>query len=130
MPVELFAHNQKAYQAAEALLSRTGKAAVIHPTGTGKSYIAFKLIEDHPMAAILWLSPSEYIFKTQCESLRRGCPSFSLENVRFFTYAKLSVMAGEDTALLKADFIMANPPFNLPDWGGPKLKENVRWQFG
>lgn len=31
---------------------------------------------------------------------------------------------------LKADFIMANPPFNLSDWGGPKLKENVRWQFG
>lgn len=106
MPVELYAHNQKAYRAAESLLARTGKAAVIHPTGTGKSYIAFKLIEDHPKAAILWLSPSEYIFKTQCESLRRGCSSFSLENVRFFTYAKLSVMAGEEIALLKADFII------------------------
>lgn len=106
MPVELFAHNQKAYRAAEALLARTGKAAVIHPTGTGKSYIAFQLIEDHPGAAILWLSPSEYIFKTQCESLRHGCPSFSLRNVRFFTYAKLSAMAGEEIGLLKADFII------------------------
>ncbi|MCM1297069.1 MAG: DEAD/DEAH box helicase family protein [Muribaculaceae bacterium] len=96
MPVELFEHNQKAYRAAEALLARTGKATVIHPTGTGKSYIAFKLIEDYPGASILWLSPSEYIFKTQCESLLRGCPDFSLENVRFFTYAKLSVTAGEE----------------------------------
>ena len=106
MPVKLFAHNQKAYRAAEALLARTGKAAVIHPTGTGKSYIAFKLIEDHPEAAILWFSPSEYIFNTQCESLRRGCPSFSLDSVRFFTYARLSVMASEEIALLKADFII------------------------
>ena len=106
MPVELFAHNQKVYRAAEVLLARTGKAAVIHPTGTGKSYIAFKLIADHPEAAILWVSPSEYILHTQCESLRRGCPSFSLDHVRFFTYAKLSVMAGEEIALLNADFII------------------------
>lgn len=31
---------------------------------------------------------------------------------------------------LKADFIMANPPFNLSNWGQEKLKDDVRWQFG
>ena len=31
---------------------------------------------------------------------------------------------------LKADFIMANPPFNLSNWGQEKLKHDVRWQFG
>lgn len=31
---------------------------------------------------------------------------------------------------LKADFIMANPPFNLSGWGQDKLKEDVRWKFG
>ena len=31
---------------------------------------------------------------------------------------------------LKADFIMANPPFNLSNWGAEQLKEDVRWQFG
>ena len=31
---------------------------------------------------------------------------------------------------LRADYIMANPPFNLSDWGADKLKEDVRWQFG
>lgn len=30
----------------------------------------------------------------------------------------------------KFDFILANPPFNLKDWGGDKLAEDVRWQFG
>ena len=31
---------------------------------------------------------------------------------------------------LKADFIMANPPFNLSNWGQDKLKEDKRWKFG
>ena len=31
---------------------------------------------------------------------------------------------------MRADFIMANPPFNLSDWGADKLKEDVRWQYG
>ena len=31
---------------------------------------------------------------------------------------------------LKADFILANPPFNLSDWGGDKLQDDVRWQYG
>jgi type I restriction-modification system, M subunit len=30
---------------------------------------------------------------------------------------------------LKADFIMANPPFNLSNWGQEKLKEDVRWKY-
>jgi type I restriction enzyme M protein len=31
---------------------------------------------------------------------------------------------------LKADFILANPPFNVSDWGGDRLREDVRWKFG
>ncbi len=31
---------------------------------------------------------------------------------------------------LKADFILANPPFNLKDWGGERLKDDVRWKYG
>lgn len=31
---------------------------------------------------------------------------------------------------LKADFIMANPPFNLSNWGQDKLKEDKRWKYG
>jgi type I restriction enzyme M protein len=31
---------------------------------------------------------------------------------------------------LKAEYVLANPPFNISDWGGDKLKEDVRWQFG
>ena len=31
---------------------------------------------------------------------------------------------------LKADFILANPPFNDSDWGGERLREDARWHFG
>ena len=31
---------------------------------------------------------------------------------------------------LKADFILANPPFNMSDWGGENLRQDVRWKFG
>ena len=31
---------------------------------------------------------------------------------------------------LKADFGLANPPFNISDWGGDRLREDARWKFG
>jgi type I restriction enzyme M protein len=31
---------------------------------------------------------------------------------------------------LKADYILANPPFNDSDWGGERLREDVRWIYG
>lgn len=42
----------------------------------------------------------------------------------------------EDTFLndqhptMRADFVMANPPFNLSPWGADKLKEDQRWRYG
>ena len=31
---------------------------------------------------------------------------------------------------LKADFILANPPFNISDWGGDQLRDDPRWKYG
>lgn len=31
---------------------------------------------------------------------------------------------------LKADFVLANPPFNMSEWGGQNLRDDVRWQYG
>lgn len=87
--LRLFEHNEKAYRAAVRMMEQYGKAAIVHPTGTGKSYIAFKLIEDNPEKVVIWLSPSKYIFKTQLESLKRNDPDFPLANIHFYTYAKL-----------------------------------------
>ncbi|MCV0366329.1 MAG: type I restriction-modification system subunit M [Nitrosopumilus sp.] len=38
--------------------------------------------------------------------------------------------ANDEHKDLKADFILANPPFNDSDWGGELLQEDVRWKYG
>ena len=39
------------------MFEKGNEAAVIHPTGTGKSYIALKLIEDNPEKKIIYFKP-------------------------------------------------------------------------
>ena len=75
MAISLFPHNASAYEAAVSMLAETKKAAIIHPTGTGKSFIGFKLCEDNLGKKVLWLSPSEYIFRTQLENLSKATKS-------------------------------------------------------
>lgn len=105
MSVSLLKHNGAACRSAIELLRTTGKAAVIHPTGTGKSFIAFKLAEEHPDSRVLRLSPSEYIFRTQLENLR-SAGGDELENVQFCTYAKLMLLSDEDLAEIHPDYII------------------------
>ena len=47
MGVELLEHNQRAYDEVKKLYEQGNRAAVIHPTGSGKSFIALKLIEEN-----------------------------------------------------------------------------------
>ena len=105
MAIELFKHNQDAYMSALQMLSNTGKAAIVHPTGTGKSFIAFKLCEEHPENTICWLSPSRYIFKTQLENLKNAGGS-DLNNVVFLTYARLINMTQDEIVAIKPDYII------------------------
>lgn len=57
MDPELYSPNRKAYDAACALPKETGKAAVIHPTGTGNSFIAFQFCAGRPQRKVRRLLP-------------------------------------------------------------------------
>ena len=105
MAITLYPHNQTAYVAACATLSETGKAAIVHPTGTGKSFIAFKLCEDHSNKRICWLSPSEYIFKTQKENLAATGADVP-QNITFYTYAKLVLLTEDELSEIRPDYII------------------------
>ena len=105
MGLELYPHNRQAYEAALALMDRAGKAAVIHPTGTGKSYIGFALAWEHPHSRVLWLTPSEYIVRTQLENLFHTS-GWSPENIHFLTYAKLMTLTEPELTDLKPDWIV------------------------
>ena len=106
MGLSLFPHNRDAYEAALFLLSEKGKAAIIHPTGTGKSFIGFKLCEDFSSSIICWLSPSEYIFKTQIENLKSSSDGWEPKNIHFLTYAKLMLMSEKEMKEIRPDYII------------------------
>ncbi len=106
MAISLFEHNETAYHAALSMMEKTGKAAIVHPTGTGKSFIGFKLCEDYPDKKICWLSPSEYIFKTQLENLSSVADGYRPKNIVFFTYARLMNLSDSEIAEIQPDYIV------------------------
>ncbi len=105
MSIDLFEHNKTAYESSAAMLAETGRAAVIHPTGTGKSFIGFRLCEDNHDKTVCWLSPSEYIFRTQLENLKKTGAEIP-QNIKFFTYAKLVYMSDDELAEIAPDIII------------------------
>lgn len=106
MPINLYKHNKEAYENVKVMLRTEKKAAVVHPTGTGKSFIAFKLCEDNADKKVCWLSPSEYIFGTQIENLKKAANGYVPENIVFFTYAKLMNLSVEEIAEIKPEYIV------------------------
>ena len=105
MSIELFEHNKTAYESAVAMLAETGKAAVIHPTGTGKSFIGFKLCEDNSDKTVCWLSPSSYIFRTQIENLQKTGVTVP-QNIKFYTYQKLTLLSDEEIVAIQPDIFL------------------------
>ena len=59
--LKLEEHQEKAYKNVEKLFGEKGKAAVIFPTGCGKSFVVLKYILEHPDERILFLSPRNAI---------------------------------------------------------------------
>lgn len=106
MAINLFEHNQTSYTAAVKMLSKRGKAAVVHPTGTGKSFIGFKLCEDNLSKTICWLSSSRYIYQTQLENLAKTSDNYQPENIKFYTYAKLMNVTDAEIAEIQPDYII------------------------
>ncbi len=94
--IDLFPHNKEAYEVLVSTLENSDRACIIHPTGTGKSFIGAKLIEDNPEDRFIWLTPSDYIWEQQVLNFERVDPGFSAANVVPMTYAMAMYKAKED----------------------------------
>lgn len=99
--MRLYTHNQIAYEAAVTMLENHRLAAVIHPTRTGKSFLAFWIIEDHPDARFLWLPPNDDIFENQKRNAERQFP-----NVEFMTFTKLLRLPKDALMALWPEYII------------------------
>ena len=100
--LELYLHNQIAYDAALEMLRQCGKACVVHPTGTGKSFIGFQYCAEHQEERVLWLAPSAYIYHTQLENWAKAGGE-ELNNITFVTYPRLMKMTDEELLSLAPD---------------------------
>lgn len=118
MSIELKKHNAEAYEKVVEAFNNSNKTAVIHPTGTGKSYIALKLIEENPDERVLYLAPSNPILYQLKENIIAS-EGKMFRNLKRMTYQKLSSLSDEDLEQLDADIIVLDEFHHCgsPVWG-------------
>ena len=104
--LELYLHNEKAYRKLLDMLSGTRRACIIHPTGTGKAFIAYRYAFDHPNERILWMSPSTYIEQEQEASIRRELPNQEFKNIERMTYQTAMHRAQKGNLDIHADTVI------------------------
>ena len=117
MGVELLEHNQRAYDEVKKLYEQGNRAAVIHPTGTGKSFIALKLIEENKDKKVVYLSSGVPILN----QLKRNMivSDVHCEKLKRMTYQKLTLMDEAERTDLEADIIVLDEFHHCgaPEWG-------------
>ena len=69
--LELYPHNQIAYDKLCDMLAHSDRACVIQPTGTGKFVIIAKLVQDNPDKRFLLLGTNDYMFIDQMDNLEK-----------------------------------------------------------
>ena len=122
MSVKLEPHNSKAYDKVKKIYEEDNMAAVVHPTGTGKSYIALKLIEDNQGKKVVYLAPLKSILhQIKDDMIKNGIRFNDGTNklVQRYTYQKLTRMLKNDELNLDADIIILDEFHHCgaPEWG-------------
>lgn len=98
--VELMEHNKETYAKIKKAWKVSNKTAVIQPTGTGKSYLIAKIVEDNKKKDILILSPSTLINEQFTKIFGK-----KLDNVQLATYDLINYRR-DDITNLKKDIII------------------------
>ena len=101
MSILLFEHNLKALNAVKIAWETSNKTCIIHATGTGKSLIISKNIEENPNAKHFFLSPSTFIF----EEIKKHLTKAVSKKVLFQSYAYLLDKERLEEEFLNLDFI-------------------------
>ena len=117
--IELYPHNQTAYDKLCEMLEVSDRACVVQPTGTGKFVIIAKLVQDNPKMRFLLLGTNEYMFADQMANLADFAPGFTPENLQFMTYAAAMVAVRNEVTTPKCDVIIADEFHHCgaPEWG-------------
>lgn len=95
MSITLNPVNEAAFQKAVQSLETLNRAAVFHPTGTGKSCIAWKVVEAHPQTTFFWLVAGAQRLALRQAELTRYNGGTLPGNVRFCDCEKLAAATPE-----------------------------------
>ncbi|MCR0235734.1 DEAD/DEAH box helicase family protein, partial [[Clostridium] innocuum] len=122
--IELYPHNQIAYDKLRDMLSQSDRACVIQPTGTGKFVIIAKLVQDNPDKRFLLLGTNDYMFIDQMDNLEKIAPGFHPDNLQFKTYSAAMVHARSEHVTLQYDYIILD---EFHHCGAPEWSKGVQW---
>lgn len=120
MSISLKPHNEEAYTKVTKKLEESNKVAVIQPTGTGKMYIALKLLEDNKEKNAIYVAPSNPILHDVKKNIfAEGMTMNDFPNLKRITYQKLARLTDEEIQELGADIIILDEFHHCgaPQWG-------------
>ena len=114
--IQLFPLNQAALNHVEEALKYTRRAAVIQPTGSGKSFVALAFIERRPNNSFLYLAPSTHIFN---QLKHHAGHTDVLLHTTMMTYQKLCLLHEDELGKLEPDYIILDEfhRCGADDWG-------------
>lgn len=120
MSIILKPHNVETYNKVTDKLKESNKVAVIHPTGTGKMYIALKLLEENKGKKAIYVAPSNPILHDVKKNIfAEGMTMSDFPNLKRITYQKLARLTDQEIQELDADIIILDEFHHCgaPEWG-------------
>lgn len=120
MSISLKPHNVETYKKVTDKLKESNKVAVIHPTGTGKMYIALKLLEENKGKKAIYVAPSNPILHDVKKNIfAEGMTMTEFSGLKRITYQKLASSTDEEIQELDADIIVLDEFHHCgaPEWG-------------
>ena len=123
MPITLKPHNIETYKKVVDKMKKSNRVAVIHPTGTGKMFIALKLLEENKGKKAIYLAPSNAILHDVKKNIfAEGMTMVDFPLLKRITYQKLTNMSEEEIEKLDADIIILD---EFHHCGAPEWRKGV-----
>lgn len=118
MSINLKEDQKRDYDDVNKELKSSNRVALIRPTGTGKSFIALKFIEDNEGKKVLYLAPSTSILHQIKENALKQDAKF-IQRLKRMTYQKLAKLDIEEMKQLNPDIIILDEFHHCgsPIWG-------------
>ena len=105
--IQLFAHNKRTYKKVCRMMNQNKGIAVVQATGTGKSYLIARLLQDFEGKRRLVMAPSYYIIEQIKEHIRweTDLPG-EVSKIEFMTYARSMNLTAAEINALKPEMIV------------------------